>query len=203
MIVPTKNLCLTTYVWWPIRVVISSIVDVTAYLRRQKITSPPTVVRLHQRPRAIAILKTFWPACPSFNEPTKHSSVTAWATCSLTALGRERNVRQSTHVLTYLSLNSNVGGDIFKVIFFTYVDGLQSYLWSIGSGIYNYMYIHFSQFFHFYNYLYGNCYTFNSGVKGSVLRTNRGGPLFGEKLHVAMFMLSTLMDHKHLPEVLA
>ena len=38
----------------------------------------------------------------------------------------------------------------------------------------------FSQFYSFYNYLYGNCYTFNSGRKGAVLRTSKEGPLYGE-----------------------
>ncbi|XP_077992375.1 epithelial sodium channel subunit alpha-like [Glandiceps talaboti] len=39
-----------------------------------------------------------------------------------------------------------------------------------------------SNFTRFYNYMYGNCYTFNSGDSGSLVQTNKPGPLYGLSL---------------------
>ncbi|XP_071483146.1 epithelial sodium channel subunit beta-like [Diadema antillarum] len=39
-------------------------------------------------------------------------------------------------------------------------------------------------FTHFYNYMYGNCFTFNSGSKGRVLNVSKIGPLYGLSLEL-------------------
>ncbi|XP_041464721.1 amiloride-sensitive sodium channel subunit gamma-like isoform X2 [Lytechinus variegatus] len=39
-------------------------------------------------------------------------------------------------------------------------------------------------FSHFYNYLYGNCYTFNSGEFGKLLTVSKVGPLYGLSLEL-------------------
>ncbi|XP_070541709.1 amiloride-sensitive sodium channel subunit alpha-like [Ptychodera flava] len=49
-------------------------------------------------------------------------------------------------------------------------------------------------FSHFFNYMYGNCYTFNSGI-GSVLSTSKSGPLYGLSLELY------IEEEEYIPEL--